>query len=213
MRKLLRVRDVVLRANEEYIRSAGQADAYRTEPPFKLQGSYRNMNRLAEKIAPVMNDAELEDLLAAYYRNEAQTLTTGAEANLLKFKEMIGKLSPDESVRWEEIKKTFRKNQILGGSGEDDPVSRVVAKLAAFYDGLSGIKEVLAEGARRDDDRSVIIVSPPSSPSPAPANDEKPALPGDWTREVAITQETLRKIWELIEADRPKPGGPTGNGA
>jgi hypothetical protein len=59
----------------------------------------------------------------------------------------------------------------------------------------------------------VIIVSPPSSPPPAPANEEKPALPGDWTREVAITQETLRKIWELIEADRPKPGGPAGNGA
>jgi hypothetical protein len=213
MRKLLRVRDVVLRANEEYIRSAGQADAYRTEPPFKLQGSYRNMNRLAEKVAPVMNDAELEELLAAYYRNESQTLTSGAEANLLKFKEMIGKLSPEESARWEEIKKTFRKNQILGGTGEDDPVSRVVAKLAAFYDGLSGIKEVLAEGARRDDDRSVIIVSPPSSPLPAPANEEKPALPGDWTREVAITQETLRKIWELIEADRPKPSGPAGNGA
>ena len=145
--------------------------------------------------------------------NESQTLTSGAEANLLKFKEMIGKLSPEESARWEEIKKTFRKNQILGGTGEDDPVSRVVAKLAAFYDGLSGIKEVLAEGARRDDVRSVIIVSPPSSPLPVPANEEKPALPGDWTREVAVTQETLRKIWELIEADRPKPSGPAGNGA
>ena len=38
MKKLLRVREVVLRVNEEYIRSAAQADAYRTEPPFKLQG-------------------------------------------------------------------------------------------------------------------------------------------------------------------------------
>ena len=57
MRKLLRVRDVVLRVNRAYIRSAAQADAYRTEPPFKLQGSYRNMNRIAERVAGVMNDA------------------------------------------------------------------------------------------------------------------------------------------------------------
>ena len=59
MKKLMRVRDVVLRVNREYIRSAAQADDYRTEPPFKLQGSYRNMNRIAEKVLPMMNDDEL----------------------------------------------------------------------------------------------------------------------------------------------------------
>ena len=48
--KLLKVRDIVLRVNRTYIRSAAQVDAYRTEPAFKLQGSYRNMNRIAEKI-------------------------------------------------------------------------------------------------------------------------------------------------------------------
>jgi len=37
MKKLLVVRDVVLKVNREYIRSAGQADEYRTEPPFLLQ--------------------------------------------------------------------------------------------------------------------------------------------------------------------------------
>ena len=31
----------------------------RVEPPFKLQGSYRNMNKLAEKISPVMNAASV----------------------------------------------------------------------------------------------------------------------------------------------------------
>ena len=44
------MRDVILKVNLEYIRSAAQADEYRTEPPFKLQGSYRNMNKMAEKI-------------------------------------------------------------------------------------------------------------------------------------------------------------------
>ncbi len=84
--KLLRVRDVILRVNQEYILSAAQADDYRTEPSFKLQGSYRNMNRIAEKIIPIMNDEELERLIVDHYVSEAQTLTTGAEANLLKFK-------------------------------------------------------------------------------------------------------------------------------
>jgi hypothetical protein len=215
MKKLLRVRDVVLRMNEEYIRSAAQSDAYRTEPPFKLQGSYRNMNRLAEKIAPVMNEAELEELLASYYRNEAQTLTTGAEANLLKFKELTSSLTPADAARWEEIKKTFRKNQILGGTGEDDPVSRVVQKLSAFYDGLAGIREALesamaARPSDADGKRPLIIVTPPASPAGASAGvpSEKP-LPSEWTREVAISQETLRKIWDLIEADRhPPPSAP-----
>ena len=48
-------RRVVL--NQQYIASAAQADQYRSEPPFKLQGSYRNMNKMAEKISAVMNDA------------------------------------------------------------------------------------------------------------------------------------------------------------
>ena len=42
--------------------SAAQSDASRVEPPFQLQGSYRNMNKLTEKIVPVMNDEELESL-------------------------------------------------------------------------------------------------------------------------------------------------------
>ena len=52
LQKLLHLRDVVARVNEEYIRSAAQAQEYRTEPSFKLQGSYRNMAKLAEKCAP-----------------------------------------------------------------------------------------------------------------------------------------------------------------
>ena len=94
MRKLLRVRDVVLRVNRAYIRSAAQADAYRTEPPFKLQGSYRNMNRMAEKVASVMNEQELQSLIVASYEQDAQTLTTDNEANVLKFKELMGILTP-----------------------------------------------------------------------------------------------------------------------
>jgi hypothetical protein len=56
MEKLLHVREVILRVNQQYVASAAMEDAYRVEPPFKLQGSYRNMNKIAEKILPLMTD-------------------------------------------------------------------------------------------------------------------------------------------------------------
>lgn len=142
--KLVAVREIVLKVNLEYIHSAAQADEFRTEPPFRLQGSYRNMNRLAEKVVPVMNDQEVADLVMDHYRGESQTLTTGAEANLLKFKELVGRLSPDEAARWEEIKRTFRRNQLVRGGDQNDPVSRVVAQLSGFQAGLESIQQTLA---------------------------------------------------------------------
>ncbi|MEM0897173.1 MAG: DNA repair ATPase, partial [Verrucomicrobiota bacterium] len=142
--KLLGVRDTILRVNLEYIRSAAQQDEYRTEPAFKLQGSYRNMNRIAEKIVPLMTEEEVRTIVVDHYENESQTLTTGAEANLLKFKEMEGLHSTEEAERWEEIKKTFQRNQLLGGGGESDPVSRVVGAMGAFSKGLDDIRETIS---------------------------------------------------------------------
>ena len=96
---LYRVRDVILRVNLQYIESAAQEDAYRTEPSFKLQGSYRNMNRIAEKIIPLMTDQEVVDIIQDHYENESQTLTSGAESNLLKFKEIENLATPEEVER------------------------------------------------------------------------------------------------------------------
>ncbi len=138
-RKLLRVRDTILRVNLEYIRSAAMEDSYRTEPAFKLQGSYRNMNRIAEKVLPVMTDDEVERLIHDHYRGESQTLTTGAEANLLKFFELEGEMASEQAERWTQIKTEFNKQKLLGGAGEDDPVSRVVAQMMQFQDGLRDI--------------------------------------------------------------------------
>ncbi|MEE4355413.1 MAG: DNA repair ATPase [Desulfococcaceae bacterium] len=143
MEKMITVREIILKMNLQYIYSAAQADEYRTEPAFKLQGSYRNMNRIAEKIVPIMNAEELKTLILSQYEQDARTLTTGAEANLLKFKELTGWLSADEAQRWEDIKKTFRKNQMLRGMDDSDPVVQVVGQLSAFYDGLEGIRGVL----------------------------------------------------------------------
>jgi hypothetical protein len=148
MQLLFLVRESLLRVNQEYIRSAGQEDAYRTEPPFLLQGSYRNMNRIAEMVVPMMTEEEVRSLIIDQYRNDSQTLTTGAEANLLKFKELEGILTEDEAARWEDIKKEFGKRKLLGGAGEDDPVARVVAQLQQFNDGIDGIRTGIAEAGR-----------------------------------------------------------------
>ncbi|HYG21858.1 MAG TPA: DNA repair ATPase [Verrucomicrobiae bacterium] len=143
MKKLVAIREVILRVNQEYIHSAAQVDEYRVEPPFRLQGSYRNMNRLAEKVVPIMNDAEVRGIILDHYRNESQTLTTGAEANLLKFKEMIGAITDEEQARWEDIKKTFKRNQLVRGGDQNDPVSRVVGQLSGFQAGLESIQSTL----------------------------------------------------------------------
>jgi hypothetical protein len=147
-RHLFEVRDTILRVNLEYIRSAAQEDAYRTEPPFRLQGSYRNMARIAAKVLPLMSKAEIRALILDHYQNESQTLTQGAEANLLKFKEFEGIASEAEKSRWADIKKEFMKRRLLGGAGEEDPVGRVVAQLSGFQDGLEAIKSIIGEAGR-----------------------------------------------------------------
>jgi len=140
VRHLYRVRDTILRVNMEYIRSAAQEDNYRTEPSFKLQGSYRNMNRIAEKVLPLMTAEEVEGLIFDHYENESQTLTSAAEANLLKFRELEDVLTEEEAARWAQIKKGFGKQKLLGGGGVNDPVARVVAQMAQFNDGLEAIQ-------------------------------------------------------------------------
>jgi hypothetical protein len=142
LRKLLRVQQVVLAVNQAYIASAAQADASRTEPPFRLQGSYRNMNRLAERIVPVMNDDELEAVIDDHYVGEAQTLSSGAEANLLKLAELRGRLTPEQARRWAEVKAGFVRAQALGGA-DDDPITRAVGAVALLADQVSAVEAAI----------------------------------------------------------------------
>ena len=144
LRKLLRVRDVVLRVNRAYIRSAAQADAYRTEPPFKLQGSYRNMNRIAERVASVMNDTELQSLIISNYEQDAQTLTTDNEANVLKFKELMGILGAEEKERWDAIKYAYVENVRMSGLDSEDQAGQLMRQLASMRDGLESIRQVIS---------------------------------------------------------------------
>lgn len=139
MKKTLLVRNIILKVNAQYIDSAGQNDQYRTEPPFKLQGSYRNMNKVVEKIVPIMNDDELETLIMSHYENECQTLTTGSEFNLLRFKELIHKLTPEESARLADIRETFVQNNKLKGYGGDGP-ALIASQISELSQHLSNLK-------------------------------------------------------------------------
>ena len=119
MQRLFRARDLLLKVNGAYIASAAQRDSYRTEPPFKLQGSYRNMTKLAAKITPLMHDDELNALLRDHYRGEAQTLTTGAQENLLKLAQLMGSATPEETARWQAICGDFLRQRKAGGEDAD----------------------------------------------------------------------------------------------
>ncbi|MFC8246497.1 DNA repair ATPase [Streptomyces chartreusis] len=142
LRHLLTARQTVLAANRAYIASAAQSDATRTEPPFQLQGSYRNMNKIAQRIQPVMNDTELAALIDDHYTAEAQTLTSGAEANLLKLAELRGTLTAEQASRWAEVKAAYVRSQALGGT-EDAPLSRAVAALGLLAERIGSIETAI----------------------------------------------------------------------
>ncbi len=134
---------MLLDVNQEYIRSASQDDAYRTEPPFKLQGSYRNMNKLAEKVVSGDERRRAGALIDDHYASESQTLTTGAEQNLLKLAELRGRMTEQQAARWAEIKRTFARVQIAGGA-DDDPVTRLTGHISALADRVEGVGNTIA---------------------------------------------------------------------
>ncbi len=147
--KVITIRNTVLKVNETYIKSAAMDDNYRTEPSFKLQGSYRDMNKLVAKVVPIMNDKELRTLLLSHYENESQTLTSAAEANLLKYKELTETINNGEEERWNSIKETFAKNNKLKGFGNQNEMAQVLAQMMQFSEHLEGIQNVLKRGLDR----------------------------------------------------------------
>jgi hypothetical protein len=140
--------EVLLKVNAEYIRSASMEDGYRTEPRFQLQGSYRNMAKLAEKIVPAMNEDEVRSLVTDHYQGESQTLTTGAEANLLKLAELRGLLTEETAARWAQIKEEFRRLQLMGG--EDDPASKISGVLSGVTQAIGTLGKQLDNPAVPD---------------------------------------------------------------
>lgn len=197
MRRLIHIRDLVLRVNRQYIDSAAQADAFRTEPRFQLQGSYRDMNKLAERVVGLMNDDEIETLLMSHYENQAQTLTTGAEANLLKFRELTGTLRGPHLERWNHIKQTFQRNLVLGEINRDDPTGQIIAQLALFAEGLTSIQRAVERGAR-------LLTEPPDRAS-EPMQQLMLAQISQSVSELAKLNETVAAFKTIAEVQARRP--------
>uniref|UniRef100_UPI000D37CE1D DNA repair ATPase n=1 Tax=unclassified Variovorax TaxID=663243 RepID=UPI000D37CE1D len=176
LRRLFRARDLLLKVNLAYIESAAQQEAYRTAPPFKLQGSYRNMTKLAGKITALMRDDELDALLRDHYRGEAQTLTTGAEENLLRLAQLLGSPTPEEDARWAAICEEFVRRRKLGG---DD------------VDGSQRIASSMLDVARAVD----ALKPPPAVPAEGPSEGQRLA---DAMLQIAVTYREL--ILPLVSA-------------
>ena len=140
LKKLFVIQDVVLKINQQYIASAAQSDDYRTEPSFRLQGSYRNMNKMAEKVSSVMNHDELMQMIADHYVGESQLLTNGSEENLLKLAELRGEMTDDESARWTKIKSDFLRNKAMGGD-DADVGGKVIGQLVDLVGGVKSLSE------------------------------------------------------------------------
>ncbi|HBF06784.1 MAG TPA: DNA repair protein [Gammaproteobacteria bacterium] len=119
LQKMLMIQQVVLKINQAYIASAAQNDQYRVQPSFKLQGSYRNMNKMTEKVTSVLTEQEMNQLIDDHYIGEAQLLTTGAEDNLLQFKAMRNTLTEKEQQRWQQICEDYLRNKAMGGADSD----------------------------------------------------------------------------------------------
>ena len=138
LKHLFAIQDVILKVNLQYIESAATAEDYRTEPPFKLQGSYRNMNKMAEKVSAVMNHEELMQLIGDHYTGEAQTLTSGAEENILKLAQLRGTMNDEQQARWQQICNPYSSKKTLDIEGE--PTQQAVKQLAHMADSLEAIK-------------------------------------------------------------------------
>ena len=195
LQRLFRVQKVLLKVNLQYIASAAQDERFRSEPAFKLQGSYRNMNKLAEKVVAAMTDEELERLIDDHYQGESQTLTTAAEQNLLKLAEMRARLTPEKAKRWEEIKQGFARIKRMGGK-EDDPVARVTGQLSAIEEQLGVVGQAVSQAAE-----TVRKGQQEKKPGPDPVAAVTPRL--EALREAVL--EVAKVAREVKETPPPTP--------
>lgn len=95
-----------------------------------------------------MNDDEVQRLLDDHYAGESQTLTTGAEQNLLKLAELRGRMTDQQKERWAEIKRGFGRRQATGGS--DDPIMRTTSVLGKVSENLDQISGSIVQASQRD---------------------------------------------------------------
>lgn len=79
--------------------------------------------------------------------HQLQTLTTSAEANFLRFREMTGKANEEELARKQDINKIYLEQKRVSS----DRLSQIVAEMRSFSEGLLAIRDVISPG--KDDEK------------------------------------------------------------
>ncbi len=136
-----RAQETVMEVNAAYVASAAMADEDRVAPPFLLQGSYRNMARIASRVVGAMRPEELDGVVDDHYQSEAQTLTDRAEQNLLALGALRGRLDDAEADRWRMILDRRR-------GAATDPAVDAVAALDRIADALGASDRAGGAGSR-----------------------------------------------------------------
>jgi ATPase involved in DNA repair/ATPase family associated with various cellular activities (AAA) len=132
LRHMARVRDQLLKVNAAYISSAALGDVMRNEPLFQLQGSYRTMSRIAQRILPVMSEDEVDELVRDQYQADAQTLGGGAAWNLARLAEVLGSPTADELEQLAEFRRRWTEAKV-----GDNPMAAVVGALHSIETALA----------------------------------------------------------------------------
>jgi len=143
LKHLLHIKEVVSKVNQHYLSSLLQTAPGRLEPPFRLQGNYYTMNKLASKIQAKMSHQEVDRLIEAHYVAQAYALKD-TEENLLKLAEIRGTLTKSQASRWAEIKNTFQRLQSWGDDA-GDLGSRLIKQLTLVAERLQHIHAAMMQ--------------------------------------------------------------------
>jgi hypothetical protein len=143
-----------------------------------------------------MTEAEIERLVDDHYASESQTLTQGAEFNLLRLAELRQRLEPAAVTRLAEIRDTFGRNLRMGGNAAD-PVARLSGSISTLELGLKGIGAAVERSHTRAKD----------------AQDEERARAGDQVRDLrellgsqlGLMEQALAALASQKAAPPPRP--------
>ena len=101
---------------------------------------------MQEKLLPMMNEEELDTVIQSHYENEAQTLTSNAEANLLRFKLLTDHLKDLDQERWQLILERFARHQKQKGYGQNaqlaEGMDNIADSLKAIEEQIKSVKKV-----------------------------------------------------------------------
>jgi hypothetical protein len=118
--------------NSAYLASATMTDQMRGEPSFLLQGSYRNMARIAQRILPAMTTAEVDAAVRDHYRQESQTLAAAAAWNQARLPGVLGNDTPQDLALVTDLRDRWAEANVGA-----DPMSVIAAALRDISNSLA----------------------------------------------------------------------------